>query len=123
MQATQTPAPTSHDGVAPPHFVALPAEHCPHAPLAWQAGVAPPQSASPPQAWQVCDAASQSGGAPLHCAFDVQVTHAPMAVSQRGVVPLHKTELVAEHWPQAPLGSHAGAAPPQSESPPHPRQV
>ena len=29
-------------GVTPEHAVALVTEHWPHAPLAWQAGVAPP---------------------------------------------------------------------------------
>jgi uncharacterized protein (DUF2237 family) len=31
--------------------------------------------------------------------------------------------LVAEHWPHAPEGSHAGVAPPHSLSAPHARQV
>jgi hypothetical protein len=59
---------------------------------------------------------------PPHCAFDVHVTQTPIAVSQRGVVPPQEAELVAEHWPQAPLGWQAGAAAPQSESPAHARQ-
>jgi len=31
--------------------------------------------------------------------------------------------LLAEHWPHAPDGSHAGVEPPQSASPPQPRQA
>jgi hypothetical protein len=39
---------------------------------------------------------------PLHAA------QLPVVVSQVGLVPLHCPELVAEHWPQAPDGWHAG---------------
>jgi hypothetical protein len=38
---------------------------------------------------------------------------------QAGVDPKHSVLLVAEHWPHAPLDSHAGVAPLQSVSAPH----
>jgi hypothetical protein len=62
--------------------------------------VAPPQSLSPAHDRQVC----------------VPVLHT-------GVVPEHWAALVAEHWPQAPEGWHAGMAPPHSPSPAQARQV
>lgn len=52
-QATHCPVETSHAGVAPVQRALLVAEHAPHDPLAWQAGVAPPHSASPVQARQL----------------------------------------------------------------------
>jgi hypothetical protein len=58
----------------------LVAEHTPHAPLGWQAGVPPP-----------------------HCASPVHPVHVPVDVVQTGVVPAQATLFVAEHWPQAPL--------------------
>jgi hypothetical protein len=53
VHGTQVPVVAKQAGVAPEHFDVLLAEHCPQAPLAWQAGVAPPHSPSPPQARQV----------------------------------------------------------------------
>ena len=55
----------------------LPSEHWPQAPEGWQAGVAPPQSTSPPQARQACVAVLQIGLLPLHCAFERQGTQVP----------------------------------------------
>jgi hypothetical protein len=52
------------------------------------------------------------GVVPLQFAFDVQGTQVPAVVLQTGVAPLHWLELIAEHWPHAPLGSQAGVAPP-----------
>ena len=81
VQATQTPAAVLHAGVGAVHRVVLVAEHWPHAPPGWQAGVAPPHSLSPAQARQVC-----------------------VVVLQTGVAPLHAVALVAEHCPHAPDG-------------------
>jgi hypothetical protein len=61
--------------VAPPHALALVAEHWPHAPLDWQAGVAPLQSASAAQARQVCVVVLHTGFVPPHWASDVHGTH------------------------------------------------
>ena len=55
-------------------------EHWPHAPDAWQAGVAPLQSTSPPQARQVCVAVLQTGVVPPHWALDVHGTQVPDVV-------------------------------------------
>jgi hypothetical protein len=123
VQRTHTPAVASHTGVPPVHFVALPAEHWPHAPDGSQAGVAPPHSPSPPQARHVCVAPLQMGVVPLQSAFAVQRTHTPAVVSHTGVPPVHFVVLPAEHWPHAPDGSHAGVVPPHSPSPPQARQV
>jgi hypothetical protein len=80
VQGTQVAVGTSQAGVAPEHFVALVAEQTPHEPLGWQAGVAPPQSASLAQARQVCVAALQAGVVPPHCAAETQGTQVPPAV-------------------------------------------
>jgi hypothetical protein len=66
--------------VAPEHALALVAEHCPQAPDAWQAGVAPPHSPSPAHARQACVPVLQTGVVPEHCAFATQGTHVPLAV-------------------------------------------
>ena len=107
----------------PAHVEAFVAEHCPQAPDAWQAGVAPPQSASPPQARQLCVAVLQMGVVPPHCAFDTHGTQVPPLVKQTGVPPPHWPVFVEEHCPQAPQGSQAGVAPPHSPSPAQARQV
>jgi hypothetical protein len=73
-QRTHLPAPVSHRGVAPVHCVLLLAEHWPQAPVASQAGVAPPHSLSPEQARQVWKAKSQTGAAPPQSASAVQRT-------------------------------------------------
>ena len=96
-QPTQRPAAVSHSGVAPVHAAALDAEHWPHAPPGWQAGVAPPHSPSPAQARQVCVAVLQTGVVPPHCAFDVQGTQVAVGVSQAGVAPPQSVAFVAEH--------------------------
>ena len=123
VHGTQVPADTRQAGVLPVHLLALLAEQTPHAPDGWQAGVAPPQSLSPPHARQVCVDRLQTGVVPPHWAFDVQATQLPAEVLQTGVVPEHCAPLVAEHCPQAPHGSQAGVAPPHSVSPPQARQV
>jgi hypothetical protein len=122
-QATQVPAETSHMGVAPLQAVLLVLEHWPQAPVGSQAGVAPPQSLSPAQARQACDAVLHTGVAPPHCAFVVQPTQVPDGTSQTAVAPLQAVTLVLEHWPQAPVGSQAGVAPPQSPSRAQARQT
>ena len=99
------------------------AEHSPHAPLGWQAGVAPPHSPSPAQARQALLARSHTGVAPPHCAFEVQATQTPRPTSQAGVAPLQRAAFVAEHWPHAPLAWQAGVAPPQSASAAQARQL
>jgi hypothetical protein len=97
VQRTHTPAVTSHTGVPPVHFVALPAEHWPHAPEDSHAGVAPPQSTSPAHARHVCVAPLQTGVVPPQSAFAVQRTHTPAVVSQTGVPPVQLVVLPAEH--------------------------
>jgi hypothetical protein len=78
------------------------AEHSPHAPDAWHAGVAPPHSPSPVHARHVLLARSHTGVAPEHCAFDVHATHTARATSHAGVAPVQRLALVAEHSPHAP---------------------
>ncbi|MFL5303689.1 MAG: hypothetical protein ACJ8F1_00675 [Polyangia bacterium] len=121
--ATQLPVAAKQIGVAPVHWDVLVAEHCPHAPEAWQAGVAPPHSVSATHARQVCVAVLQTGRFPPHSALLMQLTQVPVGTSQAGVVPVHLLVLVAEQMPQAPEAWQAGVAPPQSTSPPQPRQV
>jgi hypothetical protein len=60
--------------------VVLVAEHWPQAPLPWQAGVAPPQSASPAQARQAWVVVLQTGFVPEHCVFETHGTHVPLGV-------------------------------------------
>jgi hypothetical protein len=67
-------------GVAPTQALAFVAEHCPHFPDAWHAGVAPPHSLSPPQPRQVCVLRLQTGEVPPHWAFDTQDTQVPPGV-------------------------------------------
>jgi hypothetical protein len=122
-QPTQVPAVVSQTGVAPVQRVAFVAEHWPQAPFAWHAGVAPPQSASAPQARQLCEVASHTGVVPPHCASDRHATQLPELVRQSGVAPVQSALLVAEHWPHAPLVWQAGVAPLHSLSPAQPRQV
>jgi hypothetical protein len=64
--------------VAPVQWVEFVAEHWPHAPPDWQAGVAPPHSASPAHARQVWNAGSQTGAAPPQSASARQGTHVPV---------------------------------------------
>jgi hypothetical protein len=93
------------------------------APLAKQAGVPPPHSLSPAQARQLFVASSQTGRVPPQVAFEVQETHVPLPMLQAGVAPEQEVALLAEHWPHAPLTSHAGVEPPHSTSPLQARQV
>jgi len=54
----------------------------------------------------------------------MQLTQVPLAMLHAGIEPEQRLVLLAEQTPQAPLGWHAGVAPPpQSPSPPQPRQV
>jgi hypothetical protein len=66
--------------VPPEHCDVFVAEHWPHAPDDWQAGVAPPQSVSPAHARQVCVVVLQIGVVPPHCAFDVHGTQVEVGV-------------------------------------------
>ena len=63
--------------MAPLHWLALVAEHWPHAPHGSHAGVLPPHSPSPLQARQVWVVVLQTGVLPLHCAFDRHGTQVP----------------------------------------------
>jgi hypothetical protein len=94
----------------------LVAEHAPHAPDGWHAGVAPPQSASATQPRQTWVAPSHTGSLPVHVAPVRQPTQAPRATSHIDVPPMQAVMLVAEHAPHAPEGWQAGVAPPQSAS-------
>ena len=89
--------------MVPPHALLLVAEHWPQAPLASQAGVAPPHSPSPAQARQTCVVVLQTGVVPPQFAFDVHGTHVAVATLQAGVAPVHLVALLAEHCAQAPL--------------------
>ncbi len=86
--------------------------------------MAPPQSPSatqPRHSWLV---GSHTGDvAVVHAAPERQPTHVPVPTSQVGVAPVQDVALVLEHAPHAPVGSHAGVAPPQSTSAAHGRQV
>ena len=80
VQGTHVVLATSQTGVAPLQAVAFVAEHWPHAPVASQAGVAPPHSPSPAQARQVCVVVLHTGVDPPHWAFDVQATQVEAGV-------------------------------------------
>ena len=123
VQGTHVPVVVKQAGVAPVHLVVFVAEHCPHAPLDWQAGVVPPHSPSPPQPRQVWLVPSHTGVVPLQSALATQRTQVPDAVLQTGVAPVHWVALPAEHWPHAPVDWQAGVVPPHSPSPLQPRQV
>jgi hypothetical protein len=88
----------------PEHAAALVDEHCPHAPLGWQAGVAPPHWLSVVHAWHTCVAPLHTGVVPEQSALATQRTQVPAEVRQTGVAPEQAVALVAEHWPQAPPG-------------------
>jgi hypothetical protein len=123
-QVTHVPAVVRQTGVVPPQRDTLPAEHWPHAPLGWHAGVAPlPHSPSPVHARQVCVATLHTGAVPPQCALVTHGTQVADGTSHAGVAPEHRLAFVAEQMPHAPLGWHAGVEPPQSLSPPHARQV
>lgn len=124
MQFTHVPLATLQAGIEPLQRVVFVAEHTPHAPDGWQAGVEPPpQSPSPVQPRHVWLFESQTGVVPEQSASARQVTHVPAEVRQRGVAPVQRSEFVAEHWPQVPPGWQAGVVPPHSLSPLHARQV
>jgi hypothetical protein len=132
VQRTHVPDPVSHTGVEPVHSTALPAEHWPHAPPGWQAGVDPPHSPSPPHARHVRNDGSQmgveppqsalarqpthdlvevlhTGVGPEHCVLFKHCTQLAVDVSQTGVAPPHRPMLVAEQALHAPDVWHAGA--------------
>jgi hypothetical protein len=120
-----------HTGVAPMQAVVLVAEHCPQAPFGRHAGEPAGHCASFMQPWHIPFVMLQTGVVPVHCVPEVHCTHVPVFVLQTGVppehwlsmthwthvpviglhtgvVPVHWPVLVAEHWPQAPDGWHAG---------------
>jgi hypothetical protein len=117
VQDTHVPAPISQAGFGVTQDVALLSEHSPQAPLAWQAGVAPPQSPSPPHARQACSVPSHTGVVPEHSLLETQATQSPEGTWQTGVVPPQRVAFVTEHWPHAPPGWQAGVMPPHSLSP------
>ena len=80
VQGTQVALGTSQAGVAPVHWLPLVAEHWAQAPLAWQAGVEPPQSVSEAQARHVCVVVLQTGAVPPHWALEVHGTQVPVGV-------------------------------------------
>jgi hypothetical protein len=112
VQPTHAPAPVSQRLVVPVHEIAFVAEHAPHAPVGWHAGVAPPQSPSEAQPPQLCVVASQTGLSAGHWASAVQPMQAPELASHSGVAPVQAAALVVEHCPHAPLGWQAGAETP-----------
>jgi hypothetical protein len=61
-------------------LLVLRTEHWPHAPLFWQAGVAPPHCESLTQAWHVCMTGSQTGVVPEQSASARQGTQVPVVV-------------------------------------------
>jgi len=77
VHGTHVPVVVKQAGVVPPHLLVLVAEHWPHAPEDWQAGVAPPQSLSPPQAWQRWVLPLHTGVVPEQSALATQRTHVP----------------------------------------------
>jgi hypothetical protein len=97
LQLTQVPLVRLHAGIDPVHLVLLLAEQTPQAPDGWQAGVAPPQSPSPPQARQLWLPWSQIGVAPEQSAFARQATQLPVGLKQSGVPPVQRSEFPAEH--------------------------
>ena len=121
--ATHAPAVVSHEGVPPLHFAVFVAEHAPHAPPGWQAGVAPPHSPSTAQPRHACVIVLHTGVAPLQSALATQPTQAPVETLHTAFVPVHFAVLVAEQAPHAPPGWQAGVAPPHSPSTAQPRHV
>ena len=102
--ATHVPVGAWHSGVVPMHAVALPAEHWPHAPPGWHAGVALPHSLSPAQPRQAWNAGSHTGVAPPQSLSAWHATHTPVGAWQMGSAPVQRVALPVEHWPHAPLG-------------------
>ncbi|HVR64309.1 MAG TPA: hypothetical protein VMU50_20555, partial [Polyangia bacterium] len=74
----------SHSGVAPAQALWFVAEQTPHAPLAWQAGVAPPQSPSPPQPRQTFMDRLHTGRVPPQVVPSTQATQVPDITSHTG---------------------------------------
>ena len=103
-QPTQTPPAASQTGVVPPQVVAFVAEHAPHAPFGWHAGVEPPQSTSATHARHRCVVVLHVGVVPEQLALVVQATQVAEAASQAGVAPEHSVAFVGEQTPHAPDG-------------------
>jgi hypothetical protein len=102
-QPTHEPVTALQAGVEPVHAVAFVDEHAPHEPLGWQAGVAPPQSASAVQPRHVCVVVLHAGVEPEQVVFATHATHVAAVVLQAGVAPEHSVALVAEHTPHEPF--------------------
>jgi hypothetical protein len=102
LHAAHVAVVVSQSGAGPVHCVLFVAEHCPHAPEPWQAGLVELGHArvaleplSPLQATQPFTEVSQTGRFVGHCALLVHV-HVFVLVSH--VAPdVHWDELVAEH--------------------------
>ena len=77
---TQVPVDVRQSGVPPVQRSELFAEHWPHVPPGWHAGVAPPHSLSPLHARQVWDDGSQTGVAPAQSALTMHGTQVPVVV-------------------------------------------
>jgi hypothetical protein len=80
VHGTHVPVVVKQAGVAPLQAAAFVAEHCPHAPVGWQAGVTPPHWASIVHAWQRWVAPLHTGVVPEQSAFATQRTHVPVVV-------------------------------------------
>jgi hypothetical protein len=112
-QRTQAPLAVLQTGVAPTHWVALPAEHCLQAPDVWHAGVVPPHSLSPLQARHERKAGSQTGVVPPQSAAARQPTQLLFAVLQTGAAP--EQLMLLRHWTQvAEVVSQTGVEPPHN---------
>jgi hypothetical protein len=98
------PAVTLQVEVGPVHRRVFDAEHTPQAPDGWQAGVAPPHSASLAQPRHACVAASQVGALAPHWVLVRQPTQVPLATLHTEVAPVHRAPLVAEQVLHEPLG-------------------
>jgi len=110
-------------GVAPVQSATLVVEQPPQEPLAWHAGVGPPQSESAPQARQVWVPPSQAGFVPPQSALMTHWTQVALVGLHTDVAPVHEVVFVGEHAPHEPFVSQAGVAPEHSVSLWHPRHV
>jgi hypothetical protein len=84
-QPTHVAAAGLQTGVAPVHWVEFVAEHTPHAPPGWHAGVAAPHSLSPEQPRQIRIAGSHTGVAPPQSLSARQPTHVLLPGLHTGV--------------------------------------
>jgi len=112
LHPTQLPLGTSHTCDPPVHCVTLVAEHCPHAPEVWHAGVVPLQFVSLVQPTHTL-LALQTGFVPLQSEPDRQPTHWFTLVSQRGAAALHcASAMHVTHAPKFVLATLSQTRPP-----------